>query len=151
VTVHSSRPAITGRLKRPTRKFWRTEPARKGFFQGLRNGLSPALPSASGLSSTALAGAHPKCHLNSFPILVLAPCGVCHAPRITERAVRSYRTFSPLLRSKPKRYILCGTFPSYGLESAIPDVIRHSALRSSDFPLSVWRSPEISGRFAKGQ
>src|SRR5215470_10968620 len=28
----------------------------------------------------------------------LAPCGVCHAPCITARAVRSYRTFSPLPR-----------------------------------------------------
>jgi hypothetical protein len=41
-------------------------------------------------------------------------------------------------------------FPSYGLESAIPDVIRHTALRSSDFPLSASRSPEYLA-FAKGQ
>jgi len=35
-----------------------------------------------------------------FPFLFgLAPCGVCHAPRITARAVRSYRTFSPLPRA----------------------------------------------------
>src|SRR6266700_6601414 len=29
----------------------------------------------------------------------LAPCGVCPAPCITARAVRSYRTFSPLPRA----------------------------------------------------
>src|SRR5262249_44822033 len=45
----------------------------------------------------------------------LAPCGVCHAPSITARAVRSYRTFSPLPRPKPRRYVLCGTFRRTGL------------------------------------
>ena len=51
-----------------------------------------------------------KCFDFIPPLFGLAPCGVCHAPRITERAVRSYRTFSPLPRPKPWRYILCGTF-----------------------------------------
>jgi hypothetical protein len=32
-------------------------------------------------------------------------------------------------------------FPSHGLEPMIPDVIRHIALRSSDFPLSSPRGP----------
>jgi len=32
-------------------------------------------------------------------------------------------------------------FPSNGLEPTVPDVIRHTALRSSDFPLSTPRSP----------
>ena len=50
------------------------------------------------------------CALPIPSLFGLAPCGVCHAPRITERAVRSYRTFSPLPRPKPRRYILCGTF-----------------------------------------
>ena len=58
------------------------------------------------------AGTHEEL-LALFPIpslFGLAPCGVCHAPRITERAVRSYRTFSPLPGPKSWRYILCGTF-----------------------------------------
>src|SRR5579872_609148 len=72
----------------------------------------------------------------------LAPCGVCHAPRIAARAVRSYRTFSPLPWALRLRAV-CSLlhFPSGGLEPAIPDVIRHTALRSSDFPLSSpWKT-----------
>ena len=64
---HSSRPVITDRLKRPTRKFG--APSRHAS----RISLS-GIPSLFGL----------------------APCGVCHASRITARPVRSYRTFSPL-------------------------------------------------------
>ena len=67
---HSSGPRITARLKRPTRRLWRTEPAR---CPGKPEGL-PGNPSLFGL----------------------APCGVCPARRITAAAVRSYRTFSPL-------------------------------------------------------
>jgi hypothetical protein len=44
-----------------------------------------------------------------------APGVVCHAASIARNAVRSYRTFSPLLRRSPKgegeRFVLCGTFP----------------------------------------
>jgi len=65
---HSSGPNITARLKRPTRRLWRAEPAR---VPG-----EPETPSLFGL----------------------APCGVCPARRITATAVRSYRTFSPLPR-----------------------------------------------------
>ena len=65
---HSSGPNITARLKRPTRRLWRAEPARASG--------EPETPSLFGL----------------------APCGVCPARRITATAVRSYRTFSPLPR-----------------------------------------------------
>jgi hypothetical protein len=51
-------------------------------------------------------------------LLGLARGGVYRAPIVTNRAVRSYRTFSPLpVPAKPKgpsghrRFILCGTFP----------------------------------------
>ena len=45
------------------------------------------------------------------PLFGLAPCGVCHAPVITDGPVRSYRTFSPLPSScEERRYRLCGTF-----------------------------------------
>ena len=67
---HSSGPRITARLKRPTRRLWRAEPARV-----------PGKAEAS-LGNPSLFG--------------LAPCGVCPARRITASAVRSYRTFSPL-------------------------------------------------------
>ena len=93
----------------------------------------------------------------------LAPCGVCLARCITATAVRSYRTFSPLPRrsrqasslgtsvdarayTKPHRnggavYFLWH-FPSSGLNAALPDVIRHTALRSSDFPPPALESAE---------
>ncbi len=72
------------------------------------------------------------CGPGSAPSLFgLAPCGVCPALSITGQAVRSYRTFSPL--PFPAVCFLWH-FPSSGLDAALPDVIRHTALRSSDFP-----------------
>ena len=48
---------------------------------------------------------------SSIPSLFgLAPCGVCHASRITARPVRSYRTFSPLPNVEHLR--LCGLAPA---------------------------------------
>jgi len=61
----------------------------------------------------------------------LAPCGVCPARGITVAAVRSYRTFSPL----PFRAVcFLWHFPSTVLNDGFPDVIRHTAPWSSDFP-----------------
>ena len=40
-----------------------------------------------------------------------APGVVCHAVSVAGPAVRSYRTFSPLLFPKKKRFVLCGTIP----------------------------------------
>ena len=67
------------------------------------------------------------------PLFGLAPCGVCHAARITTRPVRSYRTFSPLPILRQAVSSLWH-FPSNALDGALPDVIRHTTLRSSDFP-----------------
>ena len=92
----------------------------------------------------------------------LAPCGVYLAPGITAGAVRSYRTISPLPRrwsfrnggrtrqagptrvlrfqgGPPERGVAEAVsflwhWPSTGFEARVPDVIRHTALRSSDFP-----------------
>jgi hypothetical protein len=45
-------------------------------------------------------------------IFDLAPCGVYLAFSVTRKAVRSYRTFSPLPSARHAwRYIFCGTFP----------------------------------------
>ena len=50
--------------------------------------------------------------------------------------MRSYRTFSPLPRAmKPEAVSSLWHLPSLSLDAQIPDVIRHTALRSSDFPL----------------
>ena len=84
---HSSRPHITVRLKRPTRN-----------FHPIAGSLAVDAPSR-----------RVRILLSARPLFGLAPCGVCHAPSITGRAVRSYRTFSPLPRPKPRRYVLCGT------------------------------------------
>ena len=55
--------------------------------------------------------------LNTEFLHGLAPSGVYPATPVTKRAVRSYRTFSPLpFKENPiRRYILCGTFPKDGL------------------------------------
>src|ERR1700733_1979247 len=73
----------------------------------------------------------------------LAPCGVCPARSITAAAVRSYRTFSPLPQpAKAEALCFLWPFPSAGLEPGFPDVIRHTALRSSDFPLPASEDAE---------
>src|ERR1700726_3714695 len=73
----------------------------------------------------------------------LAPCVVCPARCIAAAAVRSYRTFSPLPASRKMRAVcFLWHFPSNGLESVLPDVIRHTALRSSDFPLPASEDAE---------
>ena len=78
----------------------------------------------------------------------LAPCGVCPARSIAGAAVRSYRTFSPLpgtaVSRVPGRYVFCGTFRQHPLERCRPDVIRHTALRSSDFPPLIPRGLDES-------
>ncbi len=67
----------------------------------------------------------------------LAPGGVCHAASVASRAVRSYRTVSPL--PVPFGFALpraIGGLFSAALSVALrrPGVTRHPALRSSDFP-----------------
>ena len=92
------------------------------------------------------------------PLFGLAPCGVYPATAIAGGAVRSYRTFSPLpgltistapVRRRGRgnrrlaacwdgqagRYVFCGTGRQRPFEGRRPDVIRHTALWSSDFPL----------------
>ncbi len=75
---HSSRPRITARLKRPTRRF--DAPSRHVPAHS-RKSVLYACSCQNGRDSS---------------LFGLAPCGVCHARRITATAVRSYRTFSPL-------------------------------------------------------
>jgi hypothetical protein len=84
------------------------------------------------------------------PLFGLAPCGVFPATAIAGGAVRSYRTFSPLPRLRGAVCFLWH-FPSTPLERRRPDVIRHTALWSSDFPLpacATWpgRSPRDAER-----
>jgi hypothetical protein len=92
---HSSRAAVAGRLRRPTR-------------------------------ATARRRARKHCCLQS-PLFGLAPGGACHAPDVAARAVRSYRTLSPLPREfRALRARLRGGLLSVALSlgSPPPDVIR---------------------------
>ena len=55
----------------------------------------------------------------------LAPCGVLPATRVATSAVRSYRTFSPLLAFAPfgataERYVFCATFLQVTLTGRYP-------------------------------
>ena len=91
---HSSGTPVARRLTRPTR----TAMWKRMF----RRGEPPGRPSLFGL----------------------APSGVCPATTITGRAVRSYRTISPL----PAAEATGGMFSvALSLGSPPPDVIRHSA------------------------
>ena len=81
---HSSGTPIAGRLEQPTRV--------TGVKTRLRAGFPRTRP----------------------PLFGLAPGGVCRAAPVTSRAVRSYRTFSPLPRRAEAwrwRFVFCGTFP----------------------------------------
>ncbi len=119
---HSSRRRITARAPatypkvsvHPARKpcgspRWRTGPARRTVFRA-----APFFPS----------------------YLVLLRVGFTLPPNVTAGAVRSYRTFSPLPAHLADAQAVSSLWhwPSGSLYAAIPDVIRHTALRSPDFP-----------------
>ena len=117
---HSSRRRVTAPLQQPTRKF-----RQSGRSQ---TKLSAWAHRADTLPPAGECGRDPC-------LFGLAPCGVYHATSITGRPVRSYRTFSPLphlLRDTAVSSLL--HWPSMCLEAHIPDVIRHTTLRSPDFP-----------------
>src|SRR5208282_3318458 len=106
---------------------------------------SSDLPGGCGAPSRHASPAKPEGLPGNPSLFGLAPCGVCPARRITAAAVRSYRTFSPL----PEPCGPGGMFsvalsverPAYKSAGVLPDVIRHTALRSSDFP-PVSRPPQ---------
>src|SRR5687768_11948260 len=82
----------------------------------------------------------PSCNATLFG---LAPCGVLPATGVTAGAVRSYRTFSPLLASALAGFggavsFLC----HWSVRLPCPGVTRRTALWSSDFPL--YDPPEAS-------
>ncbi len=122
---HSSRRNITASLQQPTRRF---RLLLRGLFAWAHR-ADTLLPPEEERTDPCLFG--------------LAPCGVYPAAAITGRAVRSYRTFSPLPQAayglaeanhQPGAVCSLLHLPSSRLEAAVPDVIRHTALRSSDFP-----------------
>ena len=117
---HSSGPRITAGLKRPTRRLWRAEPAR--------------IP------------AYPKAHREIPPYLVLLRVGFALPGALLRRRCALTAPFHPYLSLAARAVCFLWHFPSIGLPpcaknaqgwaTRLPDVIRHTALRSSDFPLS---------------
>ncbi len=96
-------------------------------FRGRIIHLGPLLPTTScSLPGTQTERAAPH------PLFGLAPGGVYRATSVTSGPVRSYRTLSPL----PVPRTAIGGLLSVALSIALrrPDVIRHPALWSSDFP-----------------
>ena len=86
--------------------------------------LGRSLPIASSNQPGRRSGADPEPCGSSSSLFGLAPGGACRAASVAGRAVRSYRTFSPLpARSLP----LAGGSISVALSlgSPPPDVIRH--------------------------
>ncbi len=148
VCGHSSRRRVAADThQRPTRRF--------------RQRSRAALP------HRADAERHLALWLRFPPYLVLLRVGFTLASAVTVGAVRSYRTISPLPRrwsfrngerrrqAGPTRVLrlqggpwpegqgvaeavsFLWHWPSMGFQAHVPDVIRHTALRSSDFPPPV--------------
>jgi hypothetical protein len=94
-----------------------------------RDGHSSATPVARCLKRPTRT-ADPDADLEklSAPSLFgFAPGGVCRAAAVAGGAVRSYRTFSPLPRPQPRRFVLCGTFPEVALAGRYPAPRVHGA------------------------
>jgi FKBP-type peptidyl-prolyl cis-trans isomerase FkpA len=113
-------------------------------FRGGIISLGASLPTpSSSLPGTQTERAAPR------PLFGLAPGGVYHAAPVAGRAVRSYRTVSPL--PVPSRAI--GGLFSVALSVALrrPGVTRHPALWSSDFPRAAQGRPRstLASRIVK--
>ncbi len=78
-----------------------------------------------------------------LPYLVLLQAGFTLPRCVTTRAVRSYRTISPL----PQACARGGIFSAaLSVGSRPPGVTWHPALRSPDFPPSLIKTQRLSGR-----
>jgi len=74
--------------------------------------------------------------------LVLLRVGFALPARLLVRRCALTAPFHPYRGVAAEAVCFLWHFPSTGLESGVPDVIRHTALRSSDFPLPM---PEGTG------
>src|SRR5205807_10612572 len=70
------------------------------------------------------------------PYLVLLRVGFTMPRALLRERCALTAPFHPYLNLSAKAVYSLLHWPSNGLEPVIPDVIRHTALRSSDFPLS---------------
>ena len=84
------------------------------------------------IACCASAPAETKAAANMPSLFGFAPGGVYLATTVTSRAVRSYRTLSPLPRGpgrnrQARRYTLCGTFPGVAPAGCYPAPYLHGA------------------------
>src|SRR3974390_3879124 len=74
------------------------------------------------------------------PYLVLLRVGFALPAALLPRRCALTAPFHPYPRLAAQAVCFLWHFPSSRLEPAVPDVIRHTALRSSDFPLPPFRA-----------
>ena len=78
----------------------------------------------------------PKACQEIPPYLVLLRVGFALPAALLRRRCALTAPFHPYLSLAARAVCFLWHFPSNRLKPALPDVIRHTALRSSDFPLS---------------
>ncbi len=126
---HSSRRSVTARAhQRPTRRFRHLHEAHQRRRPVAGDPARAALPHRA--DAQPASGSKPR-----LPSLFgLAPCGVYHACPITGCSGALLPHLFTLTPSCPGAVCSLWHWPSTGLDARVPDVIRHTALRSSDFP-----------------
>ena len=97
---------------------------------------SSDLPGGGGAPSRHASPAKPEGLPGNPSLFGLAPCGVALPAALLRRRCALTAPFHPYLSLAARAVCFLWHFPSNRLEPAVPDVIRHTALRSSDFPLS---------------
>ena len=115
---HSSWTPVARRLKQPTRT---ADPDSDLRFRACARTLVPSL-------------------------FGLAPGGVYRAAGVAVRAVRSYRTFSPLpqpTHNAPRRFVFCGTFPRLAPAGRYPAPTVHGARTFLPGNLSVFAGAAV--------
>ena len=79
------------------------------------------------------------------PYLVLLRVGFALPVTLLQRRCALTAPFHPYLDVATRAVYFLWHFPSTGLQPGLPDVIRHTALRSSDFPPVLRRATVRSG------
>jgi hypothetical protein len=130
---HSSRRRITAALQQPTRRFQRPP------FQ-----VATRLGAPDRHASVAVGQA-----ADSLPIWSCSVWGL-PCPRLYSRSGALLpHLFTLTRRFRGRAVFFLWHWPSSSLEAGIPDVIRHTALRSSDFPLPKrLRAPAATAQLA---
>ena len=133
---HSSGPRITA-----TVSYTHLDVYKRQLLRG-----SSDLPGGCGAPSRHASPAKPKLHWEIPPYLVLLRVGFALPAALLRRRCALTAPFHPYLSLAARAVCFLWHFPSNRLEPAVPDVIRHTALRSSDFPLSSSPQHAKSGR-----